>query len=67
MPNTEVKLSSAEDSWQDACENRTLLGSFFLFGKQKSEAKWCFTFLSLHHWDKKGIEQYSIPEGGQNL
>jgi len=31
-----------------------LLGSFFLFGKQKSEAKWCFTFLSLHHWDKKG-------------
>jgi hypothetical protein len=47
MPNTEVKLSSADDSWGlSPCESRTSLGSkafsiedvFFVFQRKEKEA-----------------------------
>ena len=37
VPNTEVKLFCADDSWLRACENRTLLSLFFMLESRSIE------------------------------
>ena len=62
MPNTEVKLSSAEDSWQDACENRTLLGSFFYLANKKVKRYLASPFLRERAEIKKPMGTHQLIE-----